>query len=73
MLSERFIAKVKLNPMPGYKIAHAAGLHPSTLSKLLNGIERTRPGDRRILALARVLGLSPEECFVPEKENLKCG
>jgi len=53
--------------MRNYVIAHAAGLHPSTLSKLINGIELVKPGDQRVLRVAEIVGLSPEECF--EKEN----
>ena len=67
MISGRFIAAVKLHPMRNYVITHAAGLHPSTLSKLINGIELVKPGDQRVLRVAEIVGLSPEECF--EKEN----
>ena len=63
MLSRRFIEAVKLSPVPAYKIAHAAGLHPATLSKLLSGAERVRPQDVRVKAVGQVLGLAPEQCF----------
>ena len=63
MLSRKFIAAVKLSPMREYQIAHLAGLHPSTLSKIINGIERVIPNDQRVLKVAKVLGLAPEECF----------
>jgi plasmid maintenance system antidote protein VapI len=63
MLSEKFIAAIKLNPLKSYQIAHLAGLHPSTLSKIINGIERVFPNDPRVLKVAAVLGLTPEECF----------
>ncbi len=63
MLSRKFIIAVKLNEKPAYKIAHAAGLTPVRLSQLMNGITRIKPNDKRILAVAKVLGLRPEECF----------
>ncbi len=63
MVSEKFKAAIKLNPLKSYQIAHLAGLHPSTLSKLMNGIERVMPNDPRVLKVAEVLGLTPEECF----------
>ncbi len=63
MVSRRFVECVKLAPKRAYRIAQEAGLHPATLSKILNGIERTRPGDPRVLAVASVLSLAPEECF----------
>jgi hypothetical protein len=63
MVSRRFVEAVKLAPKKSYRIAQEAGLHPATLSKLVNGIELVRPNDRRVLAVANVLGLSPGECF----------
>lgn len=63
VLSRRFIERVKLGRTPGYQIAHRAGIHPSTLSKLIHGAEHIKPDDYRVLAVARVLGLKPEECF----------
>ncbi|MCH8056223.1 MAG: helix-turn-helix transcriptional regulator, partial [Deltaproteobacteria bacterium] len=63
MVSRRFVEAVKLAPKRAYRIAQEAGLHPTTLSKIMNGIEPTRPNDSRILAVAGVLGLDPKECF----------
>ena len=62
-VSQQFVAAVKLNPLRSYEIAHLAGLHHTTLSKLVNGIERVRPGDERVIRVGRVLGLEPEDCF----------
>jgi len=62
-LSRHFVAAIKLAEEPAYKIAVKAKIHPSMLSKLLHGAERIRPEDRRVLAVARVLGLSPDDCF----------
>jgi hypothetical protein len=62
-LSRRFIEAVKLAPRPAYRIAQEAGVHPATLSKLLTGAERIRQADPRVVAVGRVLGIQPEECF----------
>ncbi len=63
MVSKKFIAAVKLNEQRAYQIAHLAGLPPTTLSKIMNGIDRVKPGDRRVLAVGRVLGLKKDELF----------
>jgi transcriptional regulator with XRE-family HTH domain len=63
MVSEKFKIAVKTNLQPQYKIARAAGLHYSTLSRIVHGIENIKPNDDRILAVARVLNLTPDECF----------
>jgi hypothetical protein len=68
-VSQKLIVAIKLNPSPAYKIAWAAGINPTMLSKLINGIERPRPGDQRIVAVGKVLGISPEECFQNEPQN----
>ena len=63
MVSGKLIAAIKLADRPAYKIAHEAELHPSTLSKILHGIDEVKPGDPRVVRVAKVLGLEPEECF----------
>ena len=63
MISRKLIEAVKLSDLKSYEIAHRAQMHPSTLSRILNGIEEVMPGDPRVLRIAKVLGLSPEECF----------
>ncbi len=67
MVSRRFVEAVKLAPRQAYKIAHEAGIHPSTLSKILNGIDHVRCGDPRVVAVATVLGLDPGDCFEREE------
>lgn len=67
MLSKKLISAIKLNEVPAYKIAQDAGLHPSTLSKILNGIEKIYPNDERVLKVGRVLKLRPDECFEHEE------
>lgn len=66
MVSNVFIASVKLSPLRAYQIAWAAGLHPSTLSRIVNGIERVEVGDERVLRVGEILGLDPQQCFEME-------
>ena len=63
MVSRKLVEAVKLSSLKGYEIAHQAEMHPSTLSRILNGIEDVLPGDDRVLRIANVLGLKPDECF----------
>lgn len=69
-ISRKLFEMVKLNQKCGYQIAHAAKLHPSTLSKLLCGIERVKPRDPRVLAVGRVLGLHESELFEDEEQQV---
>lgn len=62
-VSKRFIEAVKLANRPAYKIAWEAGLHPVILSKILHGYDRVWPNDRRVIAVAKVLNLKPDDCF----------
>ena len=63
MLSKKFIAALKLGPKRAYEIAQEAGIHPSTLSKLLCGIERVKENDSRVIRVGKVLGIPEKECF----------
>lgn len=62
-VSQKLIVAIKLNRKPAYKIAWDAGVNPTMLSKLINGIERPKFNDPRIIAVGRVLNIPPEECF----------
>lgn len=68
-VSQKFIAILKLNPIPAYKVAWSAGVNPTMLSKLINGIEKPKPNDPRILSVGRVLGIPAEECFDTSYED----
>jgi hypothetical protein len=63
IISQKLRAAIKLHPLPAYKIAWQANVHPNTLSKLLCGIERPKPGDERVTAIGSIVGLGPDECF----------
>jgi hypothetical protein len=71
-VSKKFIVALKLNPAPAYKIAWSAGVNPTMLSKLINGIEKPKPQDSRIISVGKLLGLPPEECFSCEVGE-QCG
>ena len=62
-VSRKFIEALKLGDQRSYKVAWQAGVNPSTLSKLLNGIEKVKPNDARVIAVGKVLGLRSEECL----------
>ena len=62
-VSQQFLIRLKLNDLPAYKIAQRAGVNPTTLSKLINGIDRVRPKDPRIVAVGEIIGLGESECF----------
>ncbi|MBL7180281.1 MAG: hypothetical protein ISS67_06000 [Desulfobacterales bacterium] len=66
MVSQKLRAAIKLGDEPAYKIAHKAGLDPSTLSKLICGIVKVKDGDQRVIKVGKVLGIPPKECFREE-------
>jgi transcriptional regulator with XRE-family HTH domain len=66
-VSRHFTAAVKLSDEPSYRIAQRAGIGPSTLSRIVNGIERVERGDSRVVAVAAVLGLPPTRAFARSK------
>ena len=63
MISNKLKIAIYLSSRRHYQIAQAAGLHPSTLSKILNGIEEVHPNDPRVLRIGEVIGIPEEECF----------
>ena len=64
-LSTKFIHAVKLSDVRQYRLCQKAHppLHPTVLSRLINGIEKVRDNDERVTAIGEVLGLEPGECF----------
>ena len=68
-VSQTLRDRIKLSSTPSYKLAlGVANCHPTTFSKLLNGAERVKPNDARILAVGRLLGVAAEDCF----EETRC-
>ena len=62
-ISRKFLIALKLNDEPAYRPAMRAGVHPTVLSRLMNGAEKLRPNDPRILAVGHEIGLRDDECF----------
>jgi transcriptional regulator with XRE-family HTH domain len=62
-VSRQLIGAVKLGGIRAYVIARRAGLSESTLSRLINGVERIRPDDPRVLAVAEAVGVPAERAF----------
>jgi transcriptional regulator with XRE-family HTH domain len=73
MISEKLIRAVKLSDRKSYQIAHAAGIHPSTLSRIVCGIDKVKRGDPRVLAIAQTLGISEDDCFEENNKNERLG
>jgi len=69
MVSQRLKNAVKLSPKRAYVIAHEASLHPTVLSRLLCGIEIPKFNDARVIAIGKVLGLGPSDCFETGEEQ----
>ena len=69
MVSQDLKIAVKLSPLRAYQIAHLAGIHPSTLSKLLCGIEIPRENDKRVISIGKIVGLSSKDCFVSKEKR----
>jgi hypothetical protein len=69
MVSETLKAKVRLSNLKQYQIAHLVNIHPTTLSRIINGIEIVKDGDKRIIAIGKVLGLAEEECFATDERE----
>ena len=72
-VSRKLIEAVKLSSERAYRIAQQAEIHPSTLSRILNGIDNVRSGDPRVVRIAEIVGIKPEEAFADEgvKEDQK--
>jgi len=70
-VSDEFVVAVKLNPTPSYRIAQAANLDPSVLSKLLHGITRIKPNDPRVIRVGEVVGLPAHRCFQEMDQEAK--
>ncbi len=67
-VSDKFLMSIRTAGIPAYQLAYLAGIKPGVLYKITAGIDRPKPGDKRVLAIGRVLGLRNEEIF-DEEEN----
>jgi hypothetical protein len=66
VVSQKLIVAIKLSSKPAYKIAWSTGINPTMLSRLINGIEKPKPNDPRVLAIGKVLGIPENDCFQEE-------
>jgi hypothetical protein len=58
------VLQARCNGKRQYEIAREAdNLHPVVFSSLINDSRPVRPDDPRVLAIGKVLGLAPEDCF----------
>lgn len=64
------LKQTKKRGTPYYKIARAANppVYPPDLSKIIHNGLPLKAGDKRIVAIGRLLGLSAAECFAEEGE-----
>ncbi len=62
-ISAKFRIALKTSRVRMYRLAQQAGLHPSSLSKFVNGIAPVKVEDPRLLRLGALLGLRPDELF----------
>ena len=69
MVSEKFRNAVREWRPKQYELAWKAGIHPVTLSQIVTGYIRPKPNDQRVLRIAKIIGLSPSECFLEEAQN----
>ncbi len=52
-VSREFLIHLKLHELPAYKIAQWARVNPTTLSRLIHGIDKVQPSDPRIIAVGK--------------------
>jgi len=59
------LKKNKDSGIPYYKIARAADppVYPPDLSKIIHNGLPLKEGDKRVVAIGKLLGLTPEDCF----------
>ena len=66
MLSIRLTHAIRLSPERNWRIAARSGLHSTTLSRWLNGVETPRPDDARLLILGDLMGVPGDELLAPD-------
>ena len=63
MVSKKLKDAVRTSDKKAYIIAQEADMHPTMLSQLINDILNIQDNDERVIAVGKVLGLKPEDCF----------
>lgn len=69
MLSRKFMDALKASPMPRYRLAREADVHPTVLWKLVCGYQEPRNGDERLLRVGKLLGLKRDEVFEVDEDE----
>lgn len=72
MISAKFRSELIIARSRGlrqYEIARKAKVHPTVLSAFVHDAIPVRRDDARVVAVGRVLGLEPAECFEREDER----
>ena len=57
------VLELRARGVKQYQIARKLEMHPSALSQLLNGAIPIRENDPRVLKLAAIVGVAPEDAF----------
>lgn len=68
MVSDKLRIAVKTSPERQYRLAQRARVDPTVLSAWLNGARAPRPGDPRVIAIGKLVGVSADECFEDEPQ-----
>ena len=68
-ISEKFRQAARISQVPLYRLALQCDIPPGRIYKVIRGIAPVHDGDQRIIALGRLLGLSPAECFFSKKDS----
>lgn len=71
MISNKLFTALKTSPIPNYKIAQAAGVHPNWISKAIHSAIKIRPDDPRLIRIGKILGLKMEDLFEENRETQK--
>jgi len=73
MISKKLRNAVKLHPEKQYRLAWRVGMNPTTLSQFMTGYSRPKYGDPRVIAIGKLVGLKPEECFSTKQTERDIG
>lgn len=63
MITKEFKDALKLYPTPKHQLAWRAGFSPGMLNHLINGHQRVKPGDMRLLKIAELIQFPKDKVF----------
>lgn len=63
IISEKFRQAARISETPLYRLALQCDIPPGSIYKVIRGIASANPEDPKIIALGKLLGLKPRECF----------